>query len=78
MVGIDGVGIVEEIMGKIGCDGKIGVIVEILKIEGKMLIGAIGMGSGIGSAGTRAGAGSMVVVGFKDLGSLTTLKSIGW
>ena len=32
MVGIDGV----RIMGKIGCDGKIGAIVEIEKIDGSM------------------------------------------
>ena len=31
IVGIDG-----EIIGKIGCDGKIGVIVERVKIDGSM------------------------------------------
>ena len=40
-------------------------------------IGGIGMGLVIGSAGTRAGAGSMVVGVFKTLGSLAPLKSIG-
>ena len=49
---------------------------------GKMICGAIGaiggieIGSVIGSAGTRAGAGSMVVGGFKALGSLAPLKSM--
>ena len=45
-------------------------------------IGGMGIGAAIGSAicsaGTRAGAGSMVVGVFKVLGSLTPLKSIGW
>ena len=42
MVGIIGVGIIGivgidgKIIGKIGCDGKIGVIVERVKIEGSM------------------------------------------
>ena len=45
---------------------------------GKTICGAIGAigGMGMGSATTRAGAGSMVV-GFKVLGSLGALKLIG-
>ena len=37
MVGIIGIVVIAgKIIGKIGCDGKIGVIVERVKIEGSM------------------------------------------
>ena len=80
------VSIISEIIvvgvGK-GCIGKTisGVIGAIVSITISGVIGAIVSIGGVGTGSadtTRAGAGSMVVVGFKDLGSLTPLKSIGW